>query len=228
MTISDERFFAWLDGELPAEEAAEVEAQVAADSELSALAEEHRALQSQLSRAFDPVAQAEIPQRLTDALQLKTPANDTGPRLGQWMSIAASLAAGILIGTILLPHAGSDRSTPFAVEPEGIVASGDLRQTLDSTLASANQGPIRVGLTFRDHEARICRTFNDAASNGVACRSGDSWQVRGLFSSGQSADGDYRMASGLDPQLADLVSSMMVNEPFDATAERAARDNGWK
>jgi len=228
MKIPDERFFAWLDGELPVEEAEEVEAQVVADPELSALAEKHRELRARLVRAFDSVEEAEVPPRLADAVRLKAPANDTGPQLRQWMSVAASLAAGLLIGAFLLPYTGGEQQAPLALERGGIVATGDLRQTLDKTLASSNDGPIRVGLTFRDHESKICRTFNDAASTGVACRSGDMWQVRGLFSSEQSANSEYRMASGLDPQLADLVISMMVEEPLDAAAERAARDSGWK
>ena len=39
----DEKFFAWLDGELEGAEAAEMAARVEADPQLSALAEQHRA-----------------------------------------------------------------------------------------------------------------------------------------------------------------------------------------
>ena len=39
MTEIDEKFFAWLDGELSAPEAAEMEARVASSPELTALAE---------------------------------------------------------------------------------------------------------------------------------------------------------------------------------------------
>ena len=46
--VEEEKFFAWLDGELPAEEAARVEAEVAANPELSRKAEEHRAMAAKL------------------------------------------------------------------------------------------------------------------------------------------------------------------------------------
>ena len=46
--VEDEKFFAWLDGELSPEEAARVEAEVSADPRLSRLANEHRAMTSGL------------------------------------------------------------------------------------------------------------------------------------------------------------------------------------
>ena len=43
---------------------------------------------------------------------------------------------------------------------------------------------------------------------------------------GQS--GHYRMAAGMDPNLAALVGSTMTGEPLDAAQEKAARDRGWR
>ena len=59
----EERFFAWLDGELSGEEADEMVARVAADSKLSALADEDRALRETLRRAFDSIAQPPLQPR---------------------------------------------------------------------------------------------------------------------------------------------------------------------
>ena len=53
--IEDEEFFAWLDGELDGEAADRVAAQVAANPELSARAEQHRRLAAGLRDAFEPV-----------------------------------------------------------------------------------------------------------------------------------------------------------------------------
>jgi len=36
------------------------------------------------------------------------------------------------------------------------------------------------------------------------------------------------MAAGMDPNLAALVDSTIAGEPLDATAEKAARDKGWR
>jgi len=59
---TDEKLFAWLDGELDPVEAARVADAVAADPRLNALAARHRALQARLRDAFDPILEAPIGQ----------------------------------------------------------------------------------------------------------------------------------------------------------------------
>lgn len=58
--MEDERFFAWLDGELGEEEAKLVSDQVAADPSLSSLADKHRALKKKLRRTFDTLPSLDI------------------------------------------------------------------------------------------------------------------------------------------------------------------------
>jgi hypothetical protein len=36
------------------------------------------------------------------------------------------------------------------------------------------------------------------------------------------------MAAGMDPNLAALVDSTMAGEAFDAAAEKAAKQRGWR
>src|SRR5688500_14968639 len=55
MAVDDEKFFAWLDGELDAAEAAGVEAAIAADPRLARMAEQHRKFGRELKAAFEPV-----------------------------------------------------------------------------------------------------------------------------------------------------------------------------
>ncbi|MEA3079480.1 MAG: hypothetical protein QOF05_888, partial [Sphingomonadales bacterium] len=103
----DEKFFAWLDGELGPAEAAEMQAKVAADLRLARLAEQHRALGAQLKGAFDPVAEAAVPERLQAALRPSAQVidfaaakrNRSRPALTQWAAMAATLAVGIFVGT---------------------------------------------------------------------------------------------------------------------------------
>ena len=52
---SDEKFFAWLDGELDADEAARIQAEVAADAKLGELAAQHRALRARLEETFGAI-----------------------------------------------------------------------------------------------------------------------------------------------------------------------------
>src|SRR5436190_5959475 len=96
----DEKFFAWLDGELGPAEAAEMEAKIAGDPRLARLAEQHRALESRLKDAFDPIATAPVPNHLRAALRPSAEAVDFAaakrarsmPSLPQWSAMAATLA----------------------------------------------------------------------------------------------------------------------------------------
>jgi hypothetical protein len=87
---------------------------------------------------------------------------------------------------------------------------------------------VRIGVTFRDQSGAVCRSFTDPSSSGLACREVKGWRVRGLFAAPEGQGGNYRMAAGMDPNLAALVDSAMAGEPFDAAQEKAARDKGWR
>src|SRR5579872_1077644 len=175
--IEEEKFFAWLDGELEPAEAAEMEAKVASDPRLQRLAEQHRALGAQLSGVFDPIAAAPVPERLqaavrppADVIDIATAKRRREKRgwqpVAQWSAIAASLAIGIFVGTEL-PQRGT---APVEVQGGKLYASAALNHALDTELASAPRGGIRVGLTFRDQAGEICRSFAGAAASGLACR----------------------------------------------------------
>jgi hypothetical protein len=236
MITADEKFFAWLDGELPPEEAARVEAEVAANPELTRLAEQHRAMQARLKGAFDPIVDAPVPERLRQAIRPTTTdvidfaaakrARDTRNwgSLPQWAAMAATLAIGVFVGT-MVPHRGS---APVEVQGGKLYAASALNGALDKQLASTPADDVRIGMTFRDQSGAVCRTFTQAQSSGLACRDDGRWQLRGLFAAPEGQGGSYRMAAGMDPNLATLVDSTIAGEPFDAAAEKQAKDRGWK
>jgi hypothetical protein len=228
----DERFFAWLDGELGPAEAAEMEARVAADPELKRLADQHRALGSQLRSAFNPIADAPVPQTLQAALRPTAQVIDfraakrarSMPAVAQWTAMAATLAIGIFIGT----RVPQESSAPVQAEAGKLYAAASINRALDTELASAPTGDVRVGITYRDSAGEICRTFTAPAGSGLACRNSGRWQMKGLFAAPEGQGSDYRMAAGMDPNLAALVDSTIAGEAFDEAAEKAAKANGWK
>ena len=234
--VSDDIFFAWLDGELASDEAARVAAEVQADPKLAARAEQHRALRQRLGRAFDGLVDAPIPDHLLAATRRSDPEvvdlasarrsreDRTWAPLPQWAAIAATLAVGIFVGT-MIPESSE---APVAVEGGKIYAAAALDSALTAQLASAPAGDVRIGMTFRDQSGAVCRSFSEAATSGVACRNGGRWQVRGLFAAPEGQAGSYRMAGGMDPNLAALVDSTISGEPFDATQERDAKAKGWR
>src|SRR6478609_7495153 len=107
MTIADEKFFAWLDGELSPAEAALVETEVANSPELSRAAEQHRAMQKRLKDAFDAVVRTPLPEGMQPrgnvvdfaaAKRFRDKPHWSPP--GQWAAIAATLVVGVLTGSM--------------------------------------------------------------------------------------------------------------------------------
>lgn len=227
--ISDERFFAWIDGELNPAEAAAVGALVAADPELQRRAEAHRALRSTLNGAFDPIAEAELPPRLRQAVRSREAeivdlsARRAQGRLisrpAQWAAMAATLAIGVVVGSMIDVGAAG----PVARDNGQLVAANDLEAALYTQLASAPaEDGVRIALTFRDPAGDLCRSFTDKQIAGLACHKGGNWRIRGLFQAGEGQQTEFRMASGADPRLAELIEATMAGEPLDSGAERQA------
>ena len=192
----DEKFFAWLDGELSAADAAKVEARVAADPRLQRMAEQHRALGARLRTSFDTVAAQPVPARIRSAVaparsnvvdfgswreRLRMP-SAFGP-VPQWAAMAATLMLGIGLGTMT---GGSDAgSAPVELRDGRMYAAAHLDRALERQLASAGAGDeVRIGITFRDQAGAICRTGGApsctsrrrrAARSRIANRSGAAW-----------------------------------------------------
>ncbi len=228
--MTDEKFFAWLDGELSAAEAAEVAAEVAADSELAAKAEHHRAFAARLKEAFDPVMVAPAPAipsaQVIDLAAARQRRRGWLPARAQWAALAATLAVGLLTTSLFFERG----VTMHGDQPA--FASGALGAALATQLASAPApgSPIRIGLTFRDKRGAICRSFTQRASSGLACHEQGGWRVRGVFATAGAPDGggDYRMAAGPDPRLAALIDESIAGDPLDAPAEARARAADWR
>ncbi len=232
--MDDEKFFAWLDGELEPDEARLVAEEVAASGELSARAGEHRRLAAELRGAFAPVMEqtSTVPRFVTAEVvdlnrsSASRPRATSRPVIPNWASLAAALALGLVVGS---QFAGppAERS-PVGMDDGRLVAAASLERSLDSLLAGSADDATRIGLTFRNRSGEICRSFAGASASGLACRAGDDWEIRGLFPAGEGASSDYRMAAGQHPQLARLIDATIAGEPFDATQEKAALERGWR
>lgn len=233
--IEEEKFFAWLDGELESEEAAAVEAEVERDPELSRMAREHRAMAAELRSAFEPIVSAPVPAMISVArapaetvLDMAAHREKGASRwfgwAPQWAAMAATMALGVAIGTMV----GGGSSSPVEVRGGSLYAASAVSQALDNKLASAAAADVRIALTFRDQGGAICRTFMSEASSGLACREDGRWKVQGIFAAPEGQRTDYRMAAASDPQLLALVDERIAGEPFDAEQERSALARGWR
>lgn len=225
----EEEFYAWLDGELDEATARRVAARVAADPELTELAEQHRAMTSSIRGAFAPVADAAgpaprfAPAQVVDLVG-RTERARSSFGLPQWAAMAATLVLGVVAGIMAQP----DANGPVLNRDGKLYAAASLDRALDRQLASSQENEaVRVGLTFRDRKGRICRSFSGVGGQGIACRDGEDWAMEGLFAT-TSSGGDYRMAAGEDPRVAAMIDENIAGQPYDAAAEERAQKQGWQ
>lgn len=221
---------AFVDGELDDIASHRIARAAEADPELAAKIARHRALKAELSAHFAPVLDEAVPERLR-ALLAADERVDTSLAARRdakrarfaplhWGALAASLALGLTIG--LRPWAPvADVSNVNGA----LVASGKLAASLETQLASnqPDDAPVRIGLSFRDRDGRICRSFESQDLDGIGCRENESWILERII--GGETRGDYRQASS--GRLMADAAEMMIGEPLDAAGERAARADKW-
>lgn len=246
MSVSDEALMAYADGEGDAATCRLVEAAMRSDPQIAKRVTQHRELRARLSNAYAAELSEPIPETLLRAvratgnvvdLQAAREARlDRGTRAGRrpplWSAVAASLVLGVAIGVITGRH-----SSPFqfADTPAGLVADGALAEVLTNQLASnqSSTAKTRVGLTFMAKSGLYCRTFTllEAGAGGLACRTGNVWQLQALSRSpdeGPAHDGFRMAATALPPAILSAVSEQISGQPLDAGAESAARKLHWQ
>jgi len=230
--IDDDILMAFADGELDEISRARVERAVAADPALRARLEQQQRLRATLAAFYGPTAEEEVPERFRAMLDTNVVhfaaarPQHARPLWQSFAALAATLVLGLALGrTLLMPAAG-----PVGVENGTMVAQGPLAGALDTQLASA-QAPdaaTRIGTSFAAADGRLCRTFESAAMAGLACKGDQGWQLMMTAAGRAAPQSSYRQAGSADPLVAQAAQELMAGEPFDAVAERQARDSGWR
>jgi anti-sigma factor RsiW len=222
MTIDPEMLMAYADGELGPIEAKRVERAMADDPELAAQVDRHRELAASLREAFAPVERAPLPDKVEAMLRDAAKVTPLAPRSARrerpfWIgAMAASLVAGLFAAPLVMPRGD------LAIEDGQAFARGGIARALDTQLAATQpaDAATRIGVTFRDRTQRLCRSFEQGATGGIACAEGNRWRIERLYG-GMAAQGtEYRQA-GSATMMAD-AQAMMAGEPLDAAGEAAA------
>lgn len=238
MIISDNDVQAYVDGELAPDDAARMDAAIAADVLVAARVERAKRLRAQVRGAFDPVLGEPLPSRLSGLLQAGAASNvvsmrerePAAARSSRWrvpaVALAASLAAFALVHWMRLP------SADMVMQGGALVAHGELVRRLDTGLASTPDAAstIDIGLTFRGDDGRVCRSFVAHATHmaGLACREGDEWALP-MVSRVDAAAGDLRQtANAMPADVQAAIDARIQGDAFDATQEQQARDAGWR
>ena len=223
---------AFLDGELPPQEMESIAKILLERPELDSWVRRQESLRTGLRDAFSEVMASPPPQNLRTAVR-QAPVSKrwlmrriwTSWKLQIWAPTGAALAAGLAVGLLLQP------SSDLVNRDGEFLARGPLAEALDQKLASAGHdgSGTRIGITFRSHDGHVCRTFDLNEQAGLACHQANGWAVAILESHPKNAAGTYQMAgSGLPDAVRQAATARMEGVPFDAVAEKASRDNGWK
>lgn len=222
--LSDEVLSAYIDGELPAEEAARVALALTRDVDAVGRLDALRRGDSLLKAAYAwPLRnQAELSERWCADL---TEAASPSGRVAALVTLAAVVVvAGVAVGFA----AGQfNRPRDVRLDPSrGAIAEDSLARALD-TQASDAAAALRIALTFRAVDGRYCRRFDMGdALQGVACRDGREWRLVALATPIPPTDG-ARAAPGRTA-VDRAVEDLGVDRVLDLNAEADLISTGWK
>ena len=238
MRFDDQILMAYADGELPALEAARVEAAMAGDPELAARVRRFRGVRMALRKVYDSVAAEPVPEHLRALLgdvatseplrpAQVAPVAARGPKpvtnkLSSFAlaAIAAALIVGVIAGRLI-------SAAPLVHSDAGVLrAEGALAHALDVSLSGADAGAgTRIAYSFRREDGGLCRVFAHAeqahAFSGVACRDDKGWAAPFVAN-------EIGLNGSAAPAVLALADTMIAGEPLDAGAEAEARAAHWR
>ncbi len=254
--MNDERWMAYVDGELDATQRAAFEAALARDPQLAQRVHEQQALRRRLAEAYASDLDEPVPPRLLAAARGQPAAVEVVDlarareqrsaahrtvrsvrsvrdwRWPEWGAIAASVLIGVIAGRFV---DGGDEGLFTSTGSGALVARGPLATALSTQLASGvpADAPVRVGISFVARSGPYCRSFvmtRPSQLAGLACRESGQWQVQLVTPAGHDeAAGGYRAAgAALPPALLRAIDERIAGTPLDAAAEADAARRGWQ
>jgi hypothetical protein len=254
MSVTDEELMALADGQLSGEDAARVEAAIAADPALTERLEAERRLRMALRGHLDPVADEPVPdawkamiaaaaredeesghkiislaaaraEKEQKAAREAKEAARARPFMQRW-GTGIAVAASLALGLFIGNQAAQG---PVTERGGALVASGLLAQRLDTQLASAQDaGRVRILTSFRREGGDYCRVFASGGTSGIACKDKAGWVLERTISGGTAQQGEYRQAGSAEMELMAAAQEMADGEPLDAEQEEAAKAKGWR
>ncbi len=246
--ISDERLSAYLDGELPPEEAAEIEAALARAPELAARLDRLRQADELAARALHAIDERPLPPAVEALLTARPEAPLLRPlfwrQAARPLALAASIALLIGFAAGYLAAAQFGASAPVFAIAEASLGEIAHTQPLFPVLETTPSGTRRAlagldleatpTLSFRAKDGRYCRemlvTGRDLARRGIFCRStAGTWQALALVAAPGADATAYAPAADTGAALLDRsISDLVAGAPLDAAAERQLIEKGWR
>lgn len=234
MKITDETLSAFLDAELPEPEMEAVREQLQADPALSDRLAQLATVDDKLSGHYSTIDDEPLPESITGLLEGTAPDSNVvsfpwwrrvrqGARRHTGMAVAASLV--MALGMFQFFSGGQD-------EQWQVVATALENAPSGTTLELDDGRTLTARLTFENQQGDYCRQFNlqggGSASENIACRSGESWNLAAEKEVTPAAETEgYRTASG-GSVLDDELDQMMAGEAISPEEERRLIGSGWQ
>lgn len=248
MTINDDILSAFLDGELPEHEMAQVQDAIASDAGIAIRFNELARVHALVSQQAALIDQVPMPESVLALLQSgptqtdkrQQPAASNVVELSrlrkvrlqaqQFMHEHAALAASI---ALVIGFAGGqwlsvDKSN---AGDAALYAALDVSPS-GQQVALGDGSQIMARFSFMDTESRFCRQYQVqdevGSSENLACRDQSGWTLMASARiPGQSATQSYTTASG--PRLLDsLLDVMMTGPALSQSEEQAAINSQWQ
>lgn len=241
MTLNDELIGAYLDGEMSAEERAELERALASNNGAATRLERLRGADELLRSAMrDGPAVSSTDALLRKALigeqadddpiarRLLGGAAPPAPRTELWVRRAAAVAAACLIG-ILAGRVGAPQGYVSADMRLGSEVSRILDSAPSGEFSPIARGEMGVALSFRADDGSLCRQFRtqsgQSVSDAIACRDGEAWRLAAQAAA--PTPQGFQAASGAADPIAAAAESMGAAVLSDAE-EREFIAASWR
>ena len=253
--VSDETLTAFVDGQLPDGEHAEVSERIGRSPGLRARADRLRGSAELVRNALDGTLREPLPEVLLAPLRTAQPADsDTGEKVvdlskvrqsrrftpfqGFGMAAAAyvTLVAGGLIGFWM--HHNSAYSDGLDPRIARVLTTADSGTVVPIATGNGSADVLPL-LTYVDNRGRHCRHYIHSESapgrkqafDGVACRkpSGD-WSpvITVMIDATDTGDSVYTTASGgMTSPVDDFIKGSVAGAPVAGPAERDLIRSGW-
>lgn len=241
MTITDELLSAYLDGELPEEARARIDAALASDPAIAARLKALDAATRSFAAAIREADKAPMPAGVEDLLRPKTDnvvafrqRKREQPKWVRPAAMAASLLA-LVVAVGLLGNGPGGAGERLIIAAGPVDRTSALHRALDRTPSAeaASIGVARVSpvATFRVAGGGLCREFlasqEAGAVRAVACRDDRQWTVKIAATEAASAGG-YQPASGPAAAIGAYVDSAIEGDPLGPDEERALIGAKWR
>ncbi len=244
--VTDEERMAFADGELPEARCDEIACLLETDAVLSARLTSLMGNDDLIRAAFGEISELPVPDKMRERIMSESLTSNvvsfaearkaSRRRPSYWatgLSMAASLAIGLIVGSQFLPQAGvaGNEGALVVASSGGPVASTQLASVLFKTPGGtvadlAGAGQARMSISFVDGDDRLCRQFSvegqSAATDGAACLEDGEWRIEAVANRAIEG-GEMRTASGDSAEaVLATVDMLIAGEPLDAAAEAQA------